>query len=415
MDEPILTALQRILSQQGEGILSQDERLRGLLMDFLPNRRREIRLLMAAVEEGIVAELRALSVGELPSLEAERLARRLWENYGFEEGYARWAVQTWAAALRELASAVPSVGSSSEAISAENIGQVKVVNRLYKVTVNGIAFSPDGKWLAVASRKGVYLYDAETLEQVRYLETRGWIASMALSPDEPVLASGLWNNMIIVWDPDSGVHLRTLEGHGNSITSIAFSPDGRWLASGSYETVMLWDVRSGERLRRMEGHRGWVLSVAFSPDGNWLASGSYATVMLWDALSGERLRSLEEHDGQVLSVAFSPHGRLLASASWDHTVLVWDVHNGGSLHTLEGHNNWVWSVAFSPDGRLLASGSWDNKVMVWDVDSGKCLRTLKGHSEGVKNIAFSPEGRWLASGSWDGTIVLWGIKNEQDK
>ncbi|MEH2395791.1 MAG: hypothetical protein V7K21_30510, partial [Nostoc sp.] len=200
--------------------------------------------------------------------------------------------------------------------------------------------------------------------------------------------------------------LQTLTGHSNCIRSVAFSPDGQTLASGSSDnTIKLWDVRRGNLLQTLTGHSGWVRSLAFSPDGQTLASGSDDdTIKLWDVRRGNLLQTLRGHSYSVYSVAFSPDGQTLASGSDENTIKLWDVKRGNLLQTLSGNYSLVLSVAFSPDGQTLASGSGDKTIKLWDVRRGNLLQTLTGHSYSVHSVAFSPDGRTLASGSRDGTI-----------
>jgi uncharacterized protein YukE len=175
---------------------------------------------------------------------------------------------------------------------------------------------------------------------------------------------------------------QTLEGHGRPVKSVIFSPDGRLLASGSYDqTVRIWDTATGALQQILEGHSHAVLSVAFSPDGQLLASGSYdQTVRLWDTATGALQQTLEGHSHAVLSVAFSPDGRLLASGSYDQTVRIWDTATGALQQTLKGHSHAVLSVTFSPDGRLLASSSYDRTVRLWDTATGALRQTLEDYS-----------------------------------
>ncbi|KAF6785943.1 hypothetical protein CMUS01_16540, partial [Colletotrichum musicola] len=151
-------------------------------------------------------------------------------------------------------------------------------------------------------------------------------------------------------------------------------------------TVKLWDTATGQCQQTLEGHSSTVNSVAFSPDGRQLASGSDdKTVKLWDTATGQCQQTLEGHSHWVMSVAFSPDGRQLASGSGDKTVKLWDTATGQCQQTLEGHSSTVFSVAFSPDGRQLASGSSDYTVKLWDTATGQCQQTLKGHSS-LENV-----------------------------
>jgi WD40 repeat protein/serine/threonine protein kinase len=244
----------------------------------------------------------------------------------------------------------------------------------------------------------------------------GSVLSVAFSPDGKRLASGGLDNTLKVWDAATGQETFTLKGHDGRVTSVAFSPDGKRLASGGWDnTLKVWDVFTGQETLTLKGHSGAAadLSVAFSPDGRRIASGSQGgmTLKIWDATTGQETLTLKGHTGGVTSVAFSPDGKRLASVSDDATLKVWDAATGKETVTLKGHTSSLLSVAFSSDGKRLASGGWDEKVKVWDTATGKETLTLKGYGHGV---AFSPDGKRLASGSLEHTLRVWDADTGQE-
>jgi WD40 repeat protein len=261
------------------------------------------------------------------------------------------------------------------------------------------------------------------------LDHKDIVWSVAFSPDGRFLASGgggevhqsrpgdflnvTWapgsDFALRVWDVRTGKIVRCLVGHRALVACVAWSPDGKLLLSGSDDsTLRLWDAETGKEVRRFDGHTQAVVAAVFSADGSRVLSGSRdQTVRLWDVKTGKELRRFAWPGGRVWDVALSRDGTRAAVGGDANFALIWDATTGRELHRLTGHTEAVVRVAFSSDGGRLLTGSWDRRVRLWDAATGEVLRTFEGHTDRVEGVAFSPDGRRLLTGSLDQTVRLW--------
>ena len=295
---------------------------------------------------------------------------------------------------------------SDLAISAENASQVKQASSLAQGGEE-VAFSPDGRFLAVAGHELV-VYDAETGQQVRKIG-RGNSGGITFSPDGRTLAAIMGE--VKLFDVTTGAELHTLLGTRTSTSAasgcfLAFTPDGGTLAVVVSEVVKLFDVESGIETGLIIA-RG-SNAIAISPDGRLLASGAWDSLSLWDTATGQQVRILGDRFASAHRLAFSPDGSILVSTgTGEEPIQLWNVESGRQLRNWQGHTDTINSLAFSPDGRLLVTASSDLTIKVWDVTTGQELQTLVGHTGQVSGVAFSADGATLASTTWNGPTLLW--------
>ena len=289
--------------------------------------------------------------------------------------------------------------------------------------VTGVAISPDGTWLAtVGANHTARIWDAATGVDRAKLPGPGRARAtsrdrVAISPDGTWLATTGWDSTPRIWDAATGSELATLYGHAGAVSCLAISPDGTWLATTSDDgTARLWDVASGSELATLAGHTGMVHAVAISPDGTWLVTaGSDMTARLWDAGTGTERARLVGHTadalglGSVWGVAISPDGTWLATTGMDHTARIWDAATGSELATLYGHTDGVPGVAIGPDGTWLATVGEDRACKLWDAPSGSMPAGSTGHSDQVNDMAFSRDGTRLATAGGDGSVRVWDV------
>jgi WD40 repeat protein len=238
------------------------------------------------------------------------------------------------------------------------------------------------------------------------------VSSVAFSPDGTRIVTGSIDQTAKVWDARTGTPQLELKGHTHWLMSVAFSPDGTRIVTGGFDqTAKVWDARTGTPQLELKGHTGSVQGVAFSPDGTRLVTGSRdQTAKVWDARTGKPQLELKGHTGWVNGVAFSPDGTRLVTGSNDQTAKVWDARTGTPLLELKGHTSAVIKVAFSPDGTRLVTGSYDRTAKVWDARIGTPQLELKGHTGDVASVAFSPDGTRILTGSWDQTARVWDAR-----
>jgi len=296
---------------------------------------------------------------------------------------------------------------------------VGVLERHVEDKVSFVTFRPDGRMMAFLSDNSqvVRLWDVTNGQEVRRMighEYAVW--SMAFSPDGYLMVSGSGDFTLRLWDV--ATERKIWKSQTLDIRAVAFSPDGTLIASAGSGDAMarLWDATDGTELQRLDGDQCPMYSIVFSPDGKHLImAGEERAIVVWNVAEKQQSGVLEGHEGAVYSVVFSPDGTLLASGGKDGSVRLWDIATMSEVRSLTGHYGAVYSVAFSPDGTLLATGSYDRTLRLWDVASGEQVQQLGPYPDSVATVAFNARGTLLATGSGDEMVRLWAIDMPEDE
>ena len=353
---------------------------------------------------------------------------KMWDAQTGEE------TRTYKGHLQEI-TAVAFSPDGTQFITASRDEMVKVwdawnIRRALALDIHhptSVAFSFDGKRILTGGGARLHLgqvrvWEAQSGQEILALKVKGPIGPVAYSPNGRYIAtgSGLYVNggryraAAIVWDAQTGKEILALNmAKKADVTAIAFSPDNHRIVTAGGGTAQIWDAQTGKELLALKFKHGDILSVAFSPDGKRIVTGGYSnTAIVWDATTGHTVLFLNGHTGYVACVAYSPDGRRIVTGSYDTTAKVWDAYTGQVLLTLRGQTSSIQAVAFSPGCQRIATGSEnfmsveDGEAKLWDAQTGRELLTLQGNAASVKSLAFSPDGKNIVTVGF-GHAYMW--------
>ncbi len=237
------------------------------------------------------------------------------------------------------------------------------------------------------------------------------VSTGAFSPDGKFIVTASWDNTAKIWTSPEGRLLYDLEGHSASLTAATFSHNGRYIVSSSKDsTAIIWSAANSALLHVLKGHGDWVNMAAFSNDDKYVVTASWDnTVKIWETATGKINATLQLHTGSVNNISFSPDGKYFVTASKDGTARVVNFSNRKIIATLKGHGDWVNHASFSHDGKLVATASKDGTCKIWLATSGKIIRTLQGHTAAVNTVTFDETSKYVLTSSNDGTARVWSV------
>ncbi|MCI0391251.1 MAG: AAA-like domain-containing protein [Acidobacteria bacterium] len=272
------------------------------------------------------------------------------------------------------------------------------------------AFSPDGKWVVTCVGREARVWAVNRSDVAT--ELRGHtdrLLGASFSPDGKLIATTSYDRTARLWEAKSGRILKELRGHRDNVRSAEFSPDGKLIATSSYDkTARVWETSTGRSIAELGGHTRRVWGAAWSPDGQSVVTACFDGVArIWEAHTWRLLNELRGHTDEVWSARFSSDGKFVVTGSKDGTARVWEASTGRSIVVFRGHASYVLSADYSPNGRWVVTGSYDNTARVWEVNTGKSVHELRGHKSVVTSVAFSPDGQFVVTGSIDGTARVW--------
>jgi WD40 repeat protein/serine/threonine protein kinase/DNA-binding XRE family transcriptional regulator len=372
-------------------------------------RRRAVFLTVALVVAGILAVVAGIFGRQASQNEQVALAQQATAQ---AEALQRATAQAEAESQQAIAEAnfaraeVQRLAAEAHALYQER-GNAELTALLSLYSIN-TQYSPQGD---------AALAEAATLEfPIRIFTGHAdWINDVAFSPDGKYILTGSNDKTARLWDIKTNQTI-TYTGHTAGVKNVTFSPDGQYVLTGSLDkTARLWDAQTGQAVITYTGHTEGINAVAFAPDGKSILTGSAdKTARLWNAGTGEEIRTFAGHTELINGVAFAPDGKTILTSSNDRTARLWDAETGEEIRVFTGHSEAVTGVAFSPDGRYALTGSYDKSARLWDVATGQEVRQFVGSREFIKEVAYAPDGKTILAASDDRTVWLWDAQTGEE-